>query len=158
MWREGSWADDMIYGTGMPMSHYYNIFYIETIVPIPRVEEWQTLPSPVEATTEPEPSPPTKEQPAPSPPLPTSHPTLRKQVVLNLGPYWNQIPETDANLIIMAMRLMSRNRSSYCVRVTCIDPTDWIHVLDENDIDTELDMEIMECEIEDSDRAIRVDM
>ena len=67
MWREGSWADDMIYGTGMPMSHYYNIFYIETIVPIPRVEEWQTLPSPVEATTEPEPSPPAKEQPAPSP-------------------------------------------------------------------------------------------
>ena len=53
---------------------------------------------------------------------------------------------------------MNRNRSSYRVRVTCIDPADWIHVLDENDIDTELDMEIMECEIEDSDRAIRVDM
>ena len=29
----------MIYGTGMPMSHYYNIFYIETIVPIRRVDE-----------------------------------------------------------------------------------------------------------------------
>ena len=58
----------------------------------------------------------------------------------------------------MAMRIMNRNRSISRVQVTCIDPDDWIHVLNKNNIDAEFDMKIMECEIEDSDRAIRADM
>ena len=73
---------------------------------------------------------------------------------MNHGPYWSQIPETDDTPTTTAMRLMNRNS----VEVTCIDPADWIQVLDENDMDTEFDMEIMECEIEDSNRAIRADM
>ena len=56
------------------------------------------------------------------------------------------------------MRLMNRNHSSYCVSVTCIDPTDWIQVLNENDMDAEFNMEILECEIKDSNRVIRADM
>ena len=58
----------------------------------------------------------------------------------------------------MAMKIMNRKRSSYRIWITCIDPADWIQVLNENNMEAEFDMEIMECKIEDSDRAIRADM
>ena len=49
----------------------------------------------------------------------------------------------------MAMRIMNRNRSSYRIWITCIDPADWIQVLNENNMEAEFDMEIMERKIED---------